>query len=75
MSFTFGTYSKDLIHRFSQISILSFFLKKNAKPPSNQKNPSVVANIESEYLGWRFYPIHNSTIVPRIYLRENYWTG
>ena len=72
MSFTFGTYSKDLIHRFSKI--LNFFFE-NAKPPSNQENPSVVANIESEYLGWRFYPIHNSTIVPRIYLRENYWTG
>ena len=74
MIFTFGTYSKDLIHRFSKILNFCFFFK-NAKPPSNQKNPSVVANIESECLGWRFYPIHNSTIVPRIYLRENYWTG
>ena len=75
MSFTVGTYSKDLIHRFSKILNFSLFFLKNAKLPSNQKNPSVVANIESEYLGWRFYPIHNSTNVPRIYLRENYWTG
>ena len=29
---------------------------------------NVAVCIESEYLGGSFYPIHNSKIVPRIYL-------
>ena len=33
------------------------------------KNSEIfIDNLEPEYLGWRFYPIKNSTIVPRIYL-------